>query len=130
MGGREEPSHGSDEFWGTAMNSNKAFHWTWGESPAAAHNGFPIHLTPRQREVLLLLCAGLPNKVIGRRLGLSDATVKCHVASLLRSLNVATRLEAVAVAFQLGLVQPGTVPDEERVRRAPASLDLGVALAA
>ena len=130
MGGREKPSHGSDEFWGTAMNGSTAFHWTWGESPAAAHNGFPIHLTPRQREVLLLLCACLPNKVIGRRLGLSDATVKCHVASLLRSLNVATRLEAVAVAFQLGLVQPGTARDEERVRRAPAPFHLGVALAA
>jgi DNA-binding NarL/FixJ family response regulator len=111
------------------VNTNSALHWTWGESPAAAHNGFPIHLTPRQREVLLLLCAGMPNKVIGRRLGLSDATVKCHVASVLRSLNVATRLEAVAVAFQLGLVRPGMMRHEERARRTPASIDLGDALA-
>ena len=111
------------------MNSSKVFHWIWGESPAAAHNGFPIHLTTRQREVLLLLCAGLPNKIIGRRLGLSDATVKCHVASILRSLNVATRLEAVAVAFQLGLVQPGIGRDEPLVRRTAASFDLGDALA-
>jgi DNA-binding NarL/FixJ family response regulator len=111
------------------MNTSKAFHWTWGESPAAAHNGFPIHLTPRQREVLLLLCAGLPNKSIGRRLGLSDATVKCHVASVLRSLNVATRLEAVAVAFQLGLVQPGMALKEERRRPSTGPFDLGDALA-
>ena len=80
--------------------------WIWGEDPVTTHNGFPIHLSVRQREVLLLLCAGLPNKLIGRRLGLTDATVKCHVASVLRSLNVSTRLEAVVVAIQLGLVQP------------------------
>ena len=112
------------------MNSAKAFQWTWGESPAAAHNGFPIHLTVRQREVLLLLCAGLPNKLIGRQLGLSDATVKCHVASVLRSLNVATRLEAVAVAFQLGLVRPGIDRSAAGSRRDSGSLDLGDALAA
>ncbi|MPZ44507.1 MAG: hypothetical protein GEV05_14110 [Betaproteobacteria bacterium] len=111
------------------MNTKSIFYWTWGESPAASHHGFPIHLTARQREVLLLLCAGLPNKVIGRRLGLSDATVKCHVASVLRSLNVATRLEAVAVAFHLGLVQPSIGQDETLVRRAPASFELGDALA-
>jgi DNA-binding NarL/FixJ family response regulator len=111
------------------MYSSNAIDWTWGECPASAHNGFPIHLTPRQREVLLLLCAGLPNKVIGRRLGLSDATVKCHVASILRSLNVATRLEAVAVAFRLGLVQPGSSRESERARRAPVQFDFGDALA-
>ncbi len=80
--------------------------WIWGPNPAQSHNGFPINLTQRQREVLLLLCEGLPNKVIGRRLGLADATVKCHVASVLRCLNVATRLEAASVAYRLGLVRP------------------------
>ena len=83
----------------------KLLGWTWGDQ-LQTHDGFPIHLTTRQREVLMLLCEGLPNKLIGRRLGLSDATVKCHVASVLRSLNVSTRLEAVAVAIQLGLVRP------------------------
>ena len=83
----------------------KLLGWTWGD-PVQTHDGFPIHLTQRQREVLMLLCEGLPNKLIGRRLGLSDATVKCHVASVLRSLNVSTRLEAVAVSIQLGLVRP------------------------
>lgn len=112
------------------MNSSKAIHWTWSGGPAAAHNGFPIHLTARQREVLLLLCAGLPNKRIGRQLDLSDATVKCHVASVLRSLNVATRLEAVAVAFRLGLVQPNMVRENDRARGADGVLGLGGALAA
>jgi DNA-binding CsgD family transcriptional regulator len=80
--------------------------WTWGENVTHTHHGFPINLSARQREVLILLCEGLPNKLIGRRLGLSDATVKCHVASILRSLNVGSRLEAVAVAIHIGLVRP------------------------
>jgi DNA-binding NarL/FixJ family response regulator len=112
------------------MNTNSIFHWTWGETSDASHNGFPIHLTARQREVLLLLCAGLPNKLIGRRLGLSDATVKCHVASVLRSLNVSTRLEAVAIAFQLGLVRPCIDRGQLSGRSDPRSFGLGNALAA
>jgi DNA-binding CsgD family transcriptional regulator len=104
-----------------------------------SHNGFPFQLTARQREVLLLLCAGLPNKLIGRQLGLSDATVKCHVASVLRSLNVSTRLEAVAIAFQLGLVRPcidRPAPGGKRdsgsfsSKRDPGSFGLGDAVAA
>jgi DNA-binding NarL/FixJ family response regulator len=88
------------------MDMNKLLGWTWGEDATHTHLGFPISLSPRQREVLILLCEGLPNKLIGRRLGLSDATVKCHVASILRSLNVGSRLEAVAVAIHIGLVRP------------------------
>lgn len=71
-----------------------------------SNNGFPVTLTKRQREVLCLLCEGLTNKLIGRRLELSEATVKCHVASLYRSLHVTNRLEAVADAYKLGLVRP------------------------
>lgn len=85
---------------------------TWGGSQSVKCNGFPVHLTQRQREVLVLLCEGLPNKTIGRELALSDATVKCHVASILRSLNVESRLRAVAVAFQHGLVRLGGNADE------------------
>lgn len=112
------------------MNSTNAFRMIWGHNPVTYHNGFPIRLTARQREVLLLLCTGLPNKLIGRRLGLSDATVKCHVASILRSLNVATRLEAVAVAFQLGLVQVRIGNHDDASARGNGPLDLGDALAA
>jgi DNA-binding NarL/FixJ family response regulator len=111
------------------MKTNMMPGWTWGQNAPASHNGFPIHLTVRQREVLLLLCAGLPNKLIGRKLGLSDATVKCHVASVLRSLNVATRLEAVAVAFRLGLVSPCLGRDDRPRTVSSGSIDLGEALA-
>jgi len=81
----------------------------WSNAPVQSHLGFPVQLSRRQREVLLMLCEGLPNKLVGRQLGISDNTVKTHVASVLRSLNATTRLEAVGLAFKLGLVEVGDV---------------------
>ena len=60
-------------------------------------------LTPRQLEVLALLCHGLSNKRIGERLTIANGTVKVHVAGILRALNACSRLEAVSVARGLGL---------------------------
>src|SRR5688500_12254723 len=57
-----------------------------------------VRLTPREREVLSLLCQGLSNKAIGRRLDIAVATVKVHVGNILRALDVSTRLEAVLLA--------------------------------
>lgn len=57
-----------------------------------------IRLTPREREVLELLCQGLSNKAISRRLDIAVATVKVHVGNILRALDVSTRLEAVLLA--------------------------------
>lgn len=61
-------------------------------------------LTPRQLEVLALLCEGLPNKLISRRLGIASGTVKVHVVQVLRALDVGSRLQAVVAARNLGLV--------------------------
>jgi DNA-binding CsgD family transcriptional regulator len=61
-------------------------------------------LTPRQLEVLALLCEGLPNKLISRRLNIANGTVKVHVVQILRALGVASRLQAVVAARNLGLV--------------------------
>lgn len=57
-----------------------------------------IHLTSRQLQVLSLLCQGLPNKLICRRLGISGGTVKAHVSSILGQLGVTSRLQAVVEA--------------------------------
>lgn len=61
-------------------------------------------LTPRELEVLQLLAEGLPNKVIARRLDISDHTVKFHVNAILSKLNAQSRTEAVVRATRLGLI--------------------------
>lgn len=61
-------------------------------------------LTAREREVLELVAAGLPNKGIAARLGISEHTVKFHLASVLTKLDAASRAEAVARAARQGLI--------------------------
>lgn len=61
------------------------------------------HLTERQRQVLLGIVQGKPNKVIARDLGLSDTTVKSHVAHILDALVVSNRTEAVYALARAGI---------------------------
>jgi len=61
-------------------------------------------LTPRELEVLELVTEGLPNKAIAIRLGISDQTVKFHLASILGKLGASNRTDAVRRAVRLGLV--------------------------
>ena len=60
-------------------------------------------ISPREREVFALLLDGLPNKLIGRRLGISEKTVKTHLTSLFREIDVTDRLQAVLWAERHGL---------------------------
>jgi DNA-binding NarL/FixJ family response regulator len=71
-------------------------------SPAEPVPQLPPQLTPRQRQVLLLICQGRSNKMIARDLGLSEFTVKAHVVAILRALDVSNRIEAAAKARDLG----------------------------
>lgn len=64
------------------------------------------HLTPREREVLALMASGLQNKEVATRLGLSLATVRNHVHNILEGLAVHSKLEAVALAYRNGWVEP------------------------
>ena len=61
-------------------------------------------LTPREQQVLDLLAEGLPNKSIAARLGISDQTVKFHVASVAGKLGAANRTDAVRLAVRRGLI--------------------------
>ena len=61
-------------------------------------------LTPRESEVLQMLAAGLGNKEIAAKLGISEHTVKFHVGSILGKLGAATRTEAVSLGIRRGLV--------------------------
>ena len=61
-------------------------------------------LTPREMEVLTLLADGLPNKAIAARLGISDETIKFHLASVFGKLGASNRTDAVRQALRRGLV--------------------------
>jgi DNA-binding NarL/FixJ family response regulator len=61
-------------------------------------------LTARETEVLELLAEGLPNKAIASRLGISDQTVKFHVASIIGKLGASNRTDAVRLALRRGLI--------------------------
>ena len=60
-------------------------------------------ISPREREVLVLLLDGLPNKLIARRLGISEKTVKSHLTSIFRAIGVTDRVQAVLWVERQGL---------------------------
>lgn len=60
-------------------------------------------LSPREREVLTLMVHGKSNKEIASELGITEATVKCHVSVILMRLGVSDRTQAVVAALQRGL---------------------------
>ena len=61
-------------------------------------------LTPREIEVLGMIAEGLGNKIIAARLGISEHTVKFHIASIFVKLNARSRTEAVTIGVRQGLL--------------------------
>jgi DNA-binding NarL/FixJ family response regulator len=75
------------------------------ETRAAAQNASPLpQFSPRQADVCRLLLQGMPNKVIAKRLGMAEGTVKAHLSTVFRVLQVNNRAQAVLRAHQLGMI--------------------------
>lgn len=68
-------------------------------------------LTPREHAVLEQVARGLTNRQVGEQLFISEKTVSVHVSRVMAKLEAASRTEAVAVAYQRGLLDPaGAAP--------------------
>jgi DNA-binding NarL/FixJ family response regulator len=76
--------------------------------------------TVRQREVLDLLCKGLADKTISRRMKISLGTVKTHVAGVLRKLGVSSRLQAVVSTRARHDLDDGCTETPRRLRTSDA----------
>jgi DNA-binding NarL/FixJ family response regulator len=76
--------------------------------PAGEATPAVADLSTRELEVLRLLARGLSNAEIAAELFVGEATVKTHVAHILRKLDVRDRVQAVVFAYETGIVQPGS----------------------
>jgi len=74
-----------------------------GNAPTDESDDPFAELTPRELEILCHVADGQSNKVIARNLGISDGTVKLHVKSILRKLDVHSRVEAAVIAVEHNL---------------------------
>jgi two-component system nitrate/nitrite response regulator NarL len=72
------------------------------EAPREAASGADL-LSPREREILLLIARGDSNKLIARELDIAETTVKIHVQHILRKLGLSSRVQAAVFATSQGL---------------------------
>ncbi|MGC4792871.1 response regulator [Micromonospora saelicesensis] len=77
-------------------------------APTPVDGGRLAVLTDREREVMSLVASGLTNEEIGRRLSMSPATARTHVHRAMVKLRVRDRAQLVVLAYQTGLVAPGS----------------------
>lgn len=76
-------------------------------SPAATLGPF-TSLSPREKQVLILLARGSTNAEIASELFLGEATVKTHIARMLAKLGARDRIQAVVMAYETGFIRPGS----------------------
>ena len=74
------------------------------DSATVAADVNPGKLSPREREIIVMLAHGASNKEIARVLNLSESTIKIHVQGILRKLNIAKRVQAAVYAVEHGLI--------------------------
>lgn len=82
-----------------------------GSSPTQVPSAGLDDLTDRERDVLIEMATGKSNVEIGAALYVGEATVKTHVGRILTKLGVRDRVQAVVIAYESGLVRPGSAPN-------------------
>jgi DNA-binding NarL/FixJ family response regulator len=75
--------------------------------PDARWAGLLSQLSEREREILVWMARGLSNRDLASKLFVSETTVKTHVSSVLSKLGLSSRVQAVVVAYEAGVVRPG-----------------------
>ena len=65
-----------------------------------------MHLTPREQEIMRCVVAGMLNKQIGLRLGISEITVKAHRGKAMQKMRAESLADLVKIAVRLGLAPP------------------------
>jgi len=78
------------------------------QTPSTTDASVLDSLTGREREVLVHLATGLSNAEIAAVLHLSEATIKTHIGRILTKLDIRDRVQAVVLAYETGLVRPGS----------------------
>jgi two-component system, NarL family, nitrate/nitrite response regulator NarL len=79
---------------------------TGSRETVGAHAGEREKISPREREILVLLARGASNKEMARELSLAESTIKIHVQNILRKLNLSSRVQAAVYAVESGIAPP------------------------
>jgi DNA-binding NarL/FixJ family response regulator len=104
--------HAGDSLLSPSVTRRLIEMFTAGKDPIRSVDHLLPQLTPREREVLVLIARGLSNADIMKALVISEATVKTHVGNVLSKLGLQNRVQAVVFAYEQGIVVPPATPGQ------------------